>query len=355
MINNEIILTFQITPQSRKKLIQYKHQAIKLEQRLENCRKLKSDLNDLLSSLNERMSPCSQITFGDNSHIEALNIPDKSKLQKENKLAKMTLDVIDISQYDSSGIQKINIDNLSCDRVTSQERCNHETSIENDVQHTLTNPSINITPPKPRLIRSNSYTLESPSPILLAHIKKTKDNEIKENCLPSKNWASLEDSSNSLYESSDFGSMNTVCYNNVNNEHTNQNSTKNEIIDTSKCSQSINEIKSPTIEVYQTDISVQQITLNTHVASQNESTKEEKKERFFQKDPFDSFEPDSELVQILKDIPESAANQIIELLKKQHEEQKERLERYDQLNITPRKSSSVSEVVSPNESTKSNR
>ncbi|KAF7265895.1 hypothetical protein GWI33_020641 [Rhynchophorus ferrugineus] len=353
-LNGVPILPPVITPQLRKELLQYKHQAIKLEQRLENCKKLKKDLNELLASLNERMSPCSQITFGDNSHIEALNIPDKSKLQKESKLAKMTLDVIDVSQYDNNGIKKINMDNLSCDRVKSNERCNEEICANNAVQNELISHSNSVTPPKPRLIRSNSYTLENPSPILLAHIQKTRDNEIKENSLLSNNWASMEYNSYSPFESSDFGSMNTVCF--INNTKDNQNSTKNEIIDTCKSSQSIDEVKSPTIEVYQTDISVQQITLNTHIANQSKSMKEEKKEIFFKKDPFDNFEPDSELVQILKDIPESAANQIIELLKKQHEEQKDRLERYDQLNVTPRKSSSVSEVfVSPNESTKSNR
>ncbi|XP_030763063.1 uncharacterized protein LOC115887728 isoform X2 [Sitophilus oryzae] len=349
-INGKPILPPVITPELRKELLRDKHQAIKLEQRINRCRELKKHLNDLLSA-NDKSRPCSQLTFGDNSHIEALNISDRPKYQRQLNQVNLTSDLIEVSQYDNSGIKSVqqntektnDVFNIGCtstdgtvssDSIIEEhiESCtsgnqNELPKVENTGSVENEEKSNNLSPLKPRLIRSNSYTLESPSPVLLAYLQNVNNISKQENnLLTSKNWASLENNY-SPYESSDFESLNTVCYNVKENGNDNKKSDEN-IDETSK---NINEVKSPTIEVYQTDISVQQITLNTVSNSQGDGTKEEKRE----------------------DIPEAAANQILELLKKQHIEQKERLERYDTLNLSPQKQSSVAEVfVSPHNSAK---
>ncbi|KAG5897973.1 hypothetical protein JTB14_013547 [Gonioctena quinquepunctata] len=58
----------------RIELQRYKQQAVKLEKRLQNCKELKKNLEDLLKLQPLSARPQSAITFGDNSHIEALGI-----------------------------------------------------------------------------------------------------------------------------------------------------------------------------------------------------------------------------------------------------------------------------------------
>lgn len=195
-----------------------------------------------------------------NLSSSALPKCDKTGLG-ECKSVNLTKDLIEVTQYNGSGVQTIcsNIQLSESPRLKYQTwtrpgRCKSESrKADNDVSSQES--------PQPRLIRSNSYTLENPSPVLLEHMK-------------------------------------------------NQSASK-----------------SPTIEVYQTDISVQQITLNTSTTSGSE--------KFFAKDPFDIMEPDSELMGVLKEIPEEYAQQVMELLKKQHLEQKNRLERYDSIKQSP--------------------
>lgn len=336
---------FQITPELRKELLHYKQQAIKLEKRLKNCSELKKHLDELLEVQSNNTRPISQLTFGDNSHIEALDIPDKPKEPRKLKNIHLSKDLIEVTQYNVNGLKTIcsnvkisDVDDetsikLGCDKKeTKQNTSNNFINPQTDDNYRLRSASESrketdiqkpSTPPKPRLIRSNSYTLESPSPILLEHLKKTScDEYINTNVnsvTNSRNWASLENNLASG-DSSDFNSINTVFHKEINDNSPD------------KSSKDIEEIKSPTIEVYQTDISVQQITVNTNKASQSDLSKDDKRETFFNMNPFGVLEPDSELMNVLKDIPDIYATQIIELLKKQHNEQKERLERYDNLN-----------------------
>lgn len=312
-----------------------------MEKRLKNCSELKRHLDELLEVQSNNTRPISQLTFGDNSHIEALDISDKPKEPRKLKNIHLSRDLIEVTQYNANGLKTIcsnvkitDVDDetsikLGCDKEgTKQNTSNNFIDPQTDDNYRLRSASESrketeiqkpSTPPKPRLIRSNSYTLECPSPILLEHLKKTSCNEhinTNFNCITnSRNWASLENNLASG-DSSDFNSINTVFH--------------KESPD--KSSKDIEEIKSPTIEVYQTDISVQQITVNTNKASQSDLSKDDKRETFFNKNPFGVLEPDSELMNVLKDIPDIYATQIIELLKKQHIEQKERLERYDNLN-----------------------
>lgn len=373
-LNGIPILPPVITTDLRKELLSYKHQAVKLEKRLSKFRDLKKNLNELLGTPEEniRTRPSSQLTFSDSSHIEALNICDKPKKLQDLQKPHLSRDIIEVTQYDDNGMKTI-CSNISlrsiedtiendhdCDSIKIDNNSSSATSmstiyveLNTDEQNNKSNGersryyydnefSKPATPPKPRLIRSNSYTLESPSPILLAHLQKNSL-DIKttdgNSLVAARNWTSLENNHTS-FESSVFGSADTVYH----KESSDKN--KGDNIESSKSPNKsvkvINEVKSPTIEVYQTDISVQQITVNT--VGDSGLTKEEKSEKFLSRDPFEVFEPDCELMNVLKDIPEVYANQILDLLKMQHSEQKERLDRYDTLNNSPQKSVPNTEV-----------
>lgn len=191
--------------------------------------------------------------------LSALPKCDKT-VSDECKTSNLTKDLIEVTQYNGSGVKTIcsNVQlsddspRLKYQTWTRPGRCKSESrKADNGVSSEES--------PQPRLIRSNSYTLENPSPVLLQHMKN----------------------------------------------------------------QSQSASKSPTIEVYQTDISVQQITLNTSNPSDSET--------FFAKNPFDVMESDSELMSVLKEIPDEYAHPVMELLRKQHLEQKKRLERYDSI------------------------
>lgn len=229
-----------------------------------------------------------------NELISKTETPSSSALPKcdktvsgECKTPNLTKDLIEVTQYNGSGVQTIcsNVQLSDSPRLKYQTwtrpgRCKSESrKADNGVSSEEST--------QPRLIRSNSYTLENPSPVLLQHMKN----------------------------------------------------------------QSQPASKSPTIEVYQTDISVQQITLNTSTPSESET--------FFAKNPFDVMESDSELMSVLKEIPDEYAHPVMELLKKQHLEQKKRLERYDSIKQSPSENlidlTSLDEGKTPNSDPKLRR
>ncbi|XP_060519288.1 centriolar coiled-coil protein of 110 kDa [Cylas formicarius] len=291
-LNGKPILPPLITSERRKEINMHKQQAIKLEQRLKNCRALRKHLNDLLTTRCLIESPNLDGSFGD-SHIEALEIPNFDKGAK--KLVHLNKDIVEVTEYVGDTVKvivdrselKSNCDNCENPETSlvSNVMCKNESKVEPELLN------------KPRLIRSNSYTLEAPSPLLLAHLRKISD------CSQGST-----DRLRSSSESGGYSSINTVYQN-----------------DNSK----LEEIKSPTIEVFQTDISVQQIMVNTNKPEEANTTKEQKRATFFMKDPFDVLDADCEFMKVLKEIPENYADQIMELVRKQQSEQQQRLDRYD--------------------------
>ncbi|KAG5897972.1 hypothetical protein JTB14_013546 [Gonioctena quinquepunctata] len=192
-----------------------------------------------------------------------------------------------------------------------------------------------ISSPKPRLIRSNSYTLEAPSPMLLAHLEKCNklecqgtDERSEVNC---RNVSSFENTY-VPFENSEFNSLNTV-YN----------------VNTSKADdpEEVVEILSPRIEVIQTDISVQQITVNGNKDSATEND-------------FDFSDHDCQLIRVLRKIPENYSKQIIELIEKQRKEKLSKAESLRKiekqfLDEFSKKDLSLQENVERNESNTSDR
>lgn len=329
---------------------------------MKNCRDLKQNLEDLLSMQPLTDRPYSEISFGDD-HVQALaitdkicnNLPSKTNALKKIKLSK---DIIDVTQYDKDGI-KILYNDANCVTLNQGHDISHNNSMNNINTNTSMN-SIQIDPlsppinnqdnnnskdsdlialklnkcnddkeslnssfdngstknisssleksPRPRLIRSNSYTLETPSPILLAHLEKTErsnKHEIKnlediKNLSISRNWSSLEN--NYIpFENSEFSSINTVYDANLNcpsNENIHSNTPIGEQYNVERSA-------SPAIKVIQTDISVQKITVNANNEIINDSLDE------------NCTTSDSQLLQVLKTLPDIYAKQIIELMETQ--------------------------------------
>lgn len=145
--------------------------------------------------------------------------------------------------------------------------------------------------PPPRLIRSNSYILENPSPILLAHLDKfsldhNEDQSTKQFIDGNQNVPSMENDY-ILFDDNEVNNSNSV-YDNADNT-------------------------SPKIEVIQTDISVQHITVDC-----NKNTCEEIE---MQKSSLELVDPNCQLIQILKSIPEDYSKRILDLIEKQQIEQ----------------------------------
>lgn len=203
-----------------------KQQAIKLEKRLEHCRNLKKNLQELLSF--KALSEPSQSSHSEfesvrsSTHVEALGILDP-KLHSPSKHYNLSMNIVDVSQYNSDGIKVINSGDDMYEQEASQgQSTDHKSkeitqlffspttsqrndcSIDDKHMHDFFNRGLNSlsssprrssmfevndpdasskisSPLKPRLIRSNSYTLETPSPILLAHLQNFNENMNQEN------------------------------------------------------------------------------------------------------------------------------------------------------------------------------
>lgn len=161
--------------------------------------------------------------------------------------------------------------------------------------------------PLPRLIRSNSYTLENPSPILLAHLDKFGDcqnweNENKKTSSNIKNLSSLENDY-IPFGKSEYNSVVIDCEKSID-----KNSSENFDSENNK-----DEIEQSKIEVIQTDISVQHITLDC-----NKRTCEE---TGIQKSSLELVDPNCQLIEVLKSIPDDYSKKILDLIEKQQTEE----------------------------------
>lgn len=92
-------------------------------------------------------------------------LPKTNSVPCDNQNSSLTCDIVDISEYSSEGVRLF--DSSICD-ATFKDKDNHNLSSSCDESKELFSDL-----PKPRLIRSNSYTLESPSPMLLAHLHES--------------------------------------------------------------------------------------------------------------------------------------------------------------------------------------
>ncbi|XP_050518854.1 uncharacterized protein LOC114326906 isoform X2 [Diabrotica virgifera virgifera] len=321
--------------------------------------------------------------FDGNSHIEALGISSARSSVQPKKKPNLSRDIIDVTEYSNDGIKLINREEDmvcesrqgqtdfnqgqllsvgdayesdsslnksseipvssvmssarephsqwatpdfigSCDnqghfspRKSSSPKPTRSTPPRNKSKSATAKPSSS---PKPRLIRSNSYTLESPSPILLAHLQKCCKTNLE---VPeasgnlSRGWTSLENNFSLNSEDSEFSSLNTVYNANLSSQTVSDKVPLDGVGDKELRLQKDTGQKSPTIEVVQTDISVQHITVNAN--SENIEPV---------KGTLDLTNPDCQLMQVLKKIPEDYSKQIIELLEKRRQEHQDKVENF---------------------------
>ncbi|KAF2897812.1 hypothetical protein ILUMI_08368 [Ignelater luminosus] len=211
-INGNPILPPLVTPEKRLELEDYKKRAIDLERRLKCQKDLKTFIDKLDScnlQLGENITENTNssfsrtlehiLSFGNDSqsHIDALNICDISKNDDQNELPSndnketdvplnskrknwkslnLTCNVFDVTEYSDRGIIVFNDCIEQTDPVDKLVASTVELDLSdicciNDEKKSETTLNREICQPKPRL-RSNSYTLDSPSPILLEHFKK---------------------------------------------------------------------------------------------------------------------------------------------------------------------------------------
>lgn len=133
---------------------------------------------------------------------------------KSENNVNLTCNIVDISEYSDDGVRFFD-DSISCPSNCDTERnifpipldvpalnLTQKQSSSDTEASTLEGFSVayqqmteacSISPVKPRLIRSNSYTLESPSPVLLAHLEKQRSEEGQKYEFKSlRNWCSLD-------------------------------------------------------------------------------------------------------------------------------------------------------------------
>ncbi|XP_056630281.1 uncharacterized protein LOC130440926 [Diorhabda sublineata] len=362
------LLPPMITDTRRRELQKDKYQAMKLEKRLKLCRDLKKSLEELIAL----HSLANTANSSENKIIDSGISPSTNSILPKIKLSR---DIIDITEYNNDGIRLININkdlptgarpgqreyvegqqlllnSCSSDAYDTDSSLNRSTevavsSVQSSAREQLSNLSSGSskkslvhpsqpftssetskkskpsrasksskilkspTSPPRRLIRSNSYTLEAPSPILLAHLKKCNTgispNIQQLNPTLSRTWTSLEN--NFVPLESEFSSINTVFNTNAAcNEHSSE-IHLNKLDNEEKSLPKEVEKKSPTIEVVQTDISVQQILVN---ANSDEIEKV--------KSSFNLSDPECQLIQVLKKIPEDYSRQIMEIIERQRSE-----------------------------------
>ncbi|EEZ99665.1 centriolar coiled-coil protein of 110 kDa [Tribolium castaneum] len=227
-----------VTQKVREECLEYKRKAIELEKKHERNRLFQQCLVDLerLQDKTKDLTIPKQTTLENQlTFVEDSSVHSSSPVPYDTykKLQNLTSETIDVSEYSDEGVKVMG----------NEER---------------------VTPPK--LIRSNSYTLESPSPILLAHLEKEARKCIE-------------------MEENESRSLSPIT-----------------VIDSER---------EPPLQVVDTDVSVQQVTVTT-------------------------VEP--QLREILDKLPQEHARNILEILNKQQEEQKSVTEKF----TTPDKSMTVS-------------
>lgn len=135
-----------MTSSKRKEMQLYRQQAIKLEKRLKRERELREEIKKYSINMKEKCNSTleHQLTFSQNESVPFVTQPTEFKNENQESC--------DFCVY-SVG---------SCPSACEDNE--NKTFIPN------VTPTLN-EKPIPKLIRSNSYTLESPSPLLVEHLK----------------------------------------------------------------------------------------------------------------------------------------------------------------------------------------
>ncbi|XP_022909322.2 uncharacterized protein [Onthophagus taurus] len=327
-INGVPILPPVVTSAKRKELLKYKHQAIKLEKRLKRERELREYITryylpklDNVNLLTESLEH--QLSFFDENTL----LPTPSDEISIKKQSKLCCD-LQVSQYTNNEFKVI----TNFENNTSVIKNIIENEIETPPQIDSTSNLDEIMPNdeigKPKLIRSDSYVLETPSPMLLEHLKRHND-ESQLNNVPIKGLIAStpnEEGQDKLnLTKSDFCSETESELKNI-SDHSSH-STQGDITVLSK------------------DITVDGDIEKTSFYEDHDKYDNENKEcdEKFEENQINHWDfplvkdlsldqnDQEKLTNILNAIPESYSKQILELLEKQRMEQTVRLRSYTKL------------------------
>lgn len=263
-----------MTSPKRKEMQLYREEAIKLEKQLQRERELREEIKKYSINVNEKSNSTleHQLTFNENELVPFIVKPIESQ---DNSL------MIDSFKNESQEC----CDCHNCFTDSDSSACidnGNITVVQNDVSNEKEIP---------KLIRSNSYTLDSPSPLLLEHFKNLN-----------KSFSTIDDKKTitTSYESvlstrgdGDFLSETEIYENDSNSDPF---FTERSIEETHKLN-----------EVFD----------NNFPANTKES--------------IEKLDSDAKLKEILDNIPENYSKQILELLEKQKLDQENRLQTYYQI------------------------
>lgn len=171
-INGVPILPPLITPEKRKELRRLKREAIKVEKRLQRERELKQYVSELYNTctteindellVNQEIQTCISDTFEITDDVNIINVTNT------NEVSTKEVSPIHAKRKLSFNVQCTQYVNDAFKVVVSDE-CKSPVFLFEG----------NLTPPPavPKLIRSNSYTLDAPSPALVEFFKRRNNAE----------------------------------------------------------------------------------------------------------------------------------------------------------------------------------
>ncbi|XP_045463447.1 probable serine/threonine-protein kinase DDB_G0283337 isoform X3 [Harmonia axyridis] len=316
-----------ITPKRREELLQYKNEAILLEQSYQKKRTYRTLLEQKHTTnydTSENQSVCSENNLKEVNmkYVPYANSQETTSLYKKNNT--------DVCECKLS--EELN-DYLSIvdERDLNYNESKKESQIGADKGNESGNYHQSVNTEKHRLIRSNSYTLDNPSSILLDHLKRSSLSSCDQN-ITSRNdieiFESIEGKTNEtkVISSDDENLIDLTS----NISKTEEKYNNYEII---ACHQ-------PSLEVITTDITVQQINFSTSDEKRENTTKSitfcgktDTKSLGDQDDAssIESIDPEVELQMILQQIPENYAKKIVELIKTQKQEQQRGAKHFEKL------------------------
>ncbi|KAL3284942.1 hypothetical protein HHI36_019073 [Cryptolaemus montrouzieri] len=355
------ILPPLITSERKREIQEYKNQALQLEELYARRRKWESDEAKQDEGRISKSKTFTEHSSNLSKLLTEIKYPTSYvPYETERKLQNLSKDLIDVSEYSSCTDDFINRLNDDHELTTSAVELNLDESFCNEHIINQLESSTEIIigenldcdrkeTEAPRLIRSNSYTLENPSPILLAHLKRQHSNsasekvssdryEEAESATAESCCSSLEKNRTSIGTEKGNLSQNSV---DMNCLDMSENTSPNASVLTANSECQINSFSKPTVELITTDISVQQINITTSINNDvtekdlmdllntNNNTQIQTVEKT--NEVYSDIDPESELNLILQQIPEIYSRKIIELIERQKIEQQKRVKNYENL------------------------
>lgn len=311
LLQISLFLFIQLTEQKLKEIRQYKLKALEIEKRI-NAKKTsksvvqskKADSSNFYNTSLEHRLAFEELACLLPSQTTCL--PKTNLVPCDNQNCSLTCDIVDISEYSNDGVRLF--DSSFCEE-TFKEKDNQNLSSSCDDSKEPPSDS-----PKPRLIRSNSYTLESPSPMLLAHLNESfeitcsnnktfdEDSNKKLEAIETKEMSQIG-SNNEADKTNEYDNK-TNQYDCQTNEYDKTNDYDKEFNNTTKCDFNKTNERSDQwpIDSQETN-EIKNLETNEYIPEQKSQNNPNKKRDI-----------KTELLTVLNNIPENYAEKILQLL-----------------------------------------